>query len=139
MGGPVACSSGYHCHGNPADVRVISSRNNGQRASSHATPIAGQFVPETFANQIQEAFREPRLLVATDPRANHQSLTGAFYVSLPTIALYDSLYAMRLCHPRQQEGSSLSCPAVVDAGLGSILCMSDTSCCEHPWGEGCYT
>nr|XP_021516894.1 40S ribosomal protein SA-like [Meriones unguiculatus] len=54
---------------NPADVNFISSRNTGQRAvlkfvvATGATPIAGRFTPGTFTNQIQAAFREPRLLV----------------------------------------------------------------------------
>uniref|UniRef100_A0A4X2LJP4 40S ribosomal protein SA n=1 Tax=Vombatus ursinus TaxID=29139 RepID=A0A4X2LJP4_VOMUR len=68
---------------NPADVSVILSRNTGQRAvlkfaaATGATPIAGRFTPGTFTNQIQAAFREPRLLVVTDPRADHQPLTEA--------------------------------------------------------------
>ncbi|KAL4837886.1 hypothetical protein H8958_014467, partial [Nasalis larvatus] len=56
-------------------------------AATGATPIAGRFTPGTFTNQIQAAFREPRLLVVTDPRADHQPLTEASYVNLPTIAL----------------------------------------------------
>ncbi|KAL6090350.1 hypothetical protein STEG23_016414 [Scotinomys teguina] len=75
---------------NPADVSVISSRNTGQRAVlkfAGATPIAGRFTPGTFTNQIQAAFREPWLLVVTDPRADHQPFTEASYVNLPTIAL----------------------------------------------------
>ena len=35
-------------------------------------PIAGRFTPGTFTNQIQKAFREPRLLVVTDPSTDHQ-------------------------------------------------------------------
>uniref|UniRef100_A0A8C2QD21 Small ribosomal subunit protein uS2 C-terminal domain-containing protein n=1 Tax=Cricetulus griseus TaxID=10029 RepID=A0A8C2QD21_CRIGR len=68
---------------NPADVSIISSRNTGQRAvlkfaaATGATPIAGRFTPGTFTNQIQAAFREPRLLVVTDPRADHYSLSGS--------------------------------------------------------------
>ena len=37
-----------------------------------AHPIAGRFTPGTFTNQIQAAFREPRILVVSDPRADHQ-------------------------------------------------------------------
>ncbi|MBZ3891218.1 40S ribosomal protein SA [Sciurus carolinensis] len=78
---------------NPANVSVTSSRNTGQRAvlkfaaATGATPIAGCFTPVTFTNQIQAAFQEPRLPVVTDPRADHQPLTEASYVNLPTIAL----------------------------------------------------
>jgi len=77
---------------NPADVCVISARPYGQRAvlkfASHvgATPIAGRFTPGTFTNQIQAAFREPRLLVVTDPRTDHQPVTEASYVNIPVIA-----------------------------------------------------
>jgi len=78
---------------NPADVCVISSRPFGTRAvlkfaqATGATPIAGRFTPGTFTNQIQKAFREPRLLVATDPQFDHQAITEASYVNLPVIAL----------------------------------------------------
>ena len=41
-------------------------------AATGAPPIAGRFTPGTFTNQIQAAFQEPRLLVVTDPRADHQ-------------------------------------------------------------------
>jgi small subunit ribosomal protein SAe len=77
---------------NPADISIISSRPYGQRAvlkfalATGATPIAGRFTPGTFTNQIQAAFREPRLLVVTDPRIDHQPLTEASYVNIPVIA-----------------------------------------------------
>jgi len=77
---------------NPSDVYVISSRTMGQRAVlkyahyTGATPIAGRFTPGAFTNQIQAAFREPRLLVITDPRQDHQPVNEASYVNLPVIA-----------------------------------------------------
>merc|ERR1712212_1204253 len=78
---------------NPADVCVISSRNTGQRAvlkfasATGSSTFQGRFTPGTFTNQIQAAFREPRLLIVTDPRVDHQPLTEASYVNIPTIAL----------------------------------------------------
>merc|ERR1711881_667431 len=78
---------------NPADICVISSRVTGQRAilkfasATGATPIAGRFTPGAFTNQIQAAFREPRLLIVTDPRADHQPITESSYVNIPLIAL----------------------------------------------------
>jgi small subunit ribosomal protein SAe len=36
---------------------------------------------------FQSAFREPRLLVVTDPRQDHQPVTEAAYVNIPVIAL----------------------------------------------------
>merc|ERR1711935_280052 len=36
--------------------------------------------------QIQAAFREPRLLVVADPRADHQPVTEASYANVPVVA-----------------------------------------------------
>jgi len=77
---------------NPADICVISSRPQGQRAvlkfarytGAHA--IAGRYTPGTFTNQIQERFLEPRLLILTDPRSDHQPIKESSYVNIPTIA-----------------------------------------------------
>jgi len=80
----------------PAEVFVISSRPYGQRAvlkfAAHtgATPIAGRFTPGAFTNQIQAAFREPRLLIVTDPVSDHQPITEASYVNIPVIALWNT-------------------------------------------------
>lgn len=81
---------------NPADVFVVSSRPYGQRAilkyaaATGAVAIAGRFTPGTFTNYIQKNFREPRLLVITDPRADHQAVKEASYVNIPVIALSNS-------------------------------------------------
>jgi len=81
---------------NPLDVAVISGKPQGQRAilkfasNTGATPVAGRYTPGAFTNQNQAAFREPRLLVVTDPRTDHQAITEASYVNIPVIALCDS-------------------------------------------------
>jgi len=77
---------------NPADIAVISGPQIGQRAVlkfasfTGASALSGRFTPGTFTNQIQEKFVEPRLLIVTDPRADHQAITESSYVNLPTIA-----------------------------------------------------
>ncbi len=77
---------------NAQDVYVISSRPYGQRAVLKfaryigCTPIAGRFTPGAFTNQIQAAFREPRLIVVADPRADHQPVTEGSYANIPVIA-----------------------------------------------------
>merc|ERR1712198_575436 len=77
---------------NPADVFVVSCRQTAQRAVLKtaryigATPIAGRFTPGAFTNQIQAAFREPRLLIIADPRTDHQPVTEASYANIPIIA-----------------------------------------------------
>jgi small subunit ribosomal protein SAe len=81
---------------NPADVMVISGRPYGQRAVlkfaqyTGATAIAGRFTPGTFTNQIIKQYKEPAILVVTDPRSDSQAVTEASFVGLPTIAFCDS-------------------------------------------------
>lgn len=81
---------------NPADVVAISARPYGQRAVlkfAHYTgcqSIAGRFTPGTFTNQITKQFREPRILIITDPRTDSQPVMEASYVNIPVIALCDS-------------------------------------------------
>merc|ERR1712212_1070069 len=84
------------CIENPADVACISGKAQGQRAilkfavNVGATPIAGRYTPGAFTNQNQTAFKEPRLLIVTDPRVDHQAITESSYVNIPVIALCDS-------------------------------------------------
>ncbi|KAK4050718.1 structural constituent of ribosome [Microbotryomycetes sp. JL221] len=81
---------------NPADVCVISARPYGHRAvlkfaaNTGATPIAGRFTPGAFTNQITRAFKEPRLIVVTDPRTDQQAIREASYVNVPVIAFCDT-------------------------------------------------
>ncbi|KAI9230577.1 MAG: 40S ribosomal protein S2 [Piptocephalis tieghemiana] len=81
---------------NPADVCVISSRNFGQRAVlkfakfTGCQAIAGRFTPGNFTNYITRSFKEPRLIVVTDPRADFQAIKEASYVNVPVIALCDT-------------------------------------------------
>ena len=63
---------------NPQDIIVQSARPYGQRAVlkfaqyTGANAIAGRHTPGTFTNQMQTSFSEPRLLILTDPRTDHQ-------------------------------------------------------------------
>lgn len=81
---------------NPEDVIAISARPYGMRAVlkfanyTGAQAIAGRFTPGTFTNQITKQFKEPRLLIVTDPRTDSQSVKEASYVSIPVIAFCDS-------------------------------------------------
>jgi small subunit ribosomal protein SAe len=52
-----------------------------------ANSIAGRYTPGTFTNQIQKAYIEPRILVVTDPRQDHQPIRESSYVNVPVIAL----------------------------------------------------
>merc|ERR1712058_114645 len=126
---------------NPSDVYVISSRPMGQRAVlkyahyTGATPIAGRFTPGAFTNQIQAAFREPRLLVVTDPRQDHQPVNEASYVNLPVIAFCTTdspLGHVDIAIPCNNKGHH-------SVGLmwwmlaREVLRMRGTISREHPW------
>ena len=80
---------------NASDVAVCSSRTFGQRAvlkfAAHtgATAIAGRFTPGNFTNYITRSFKEPRLVVVTDPRTDAQAIKESSYVNIPVIALTD--------------------------------------------------
>lgn len=86
---------------NPQDIIVQSARPYGQRAVlkfAHyigAHPIAGRHTPGTFTNQLQKSFVEPRLLILTDPRTDHQPIKEAALGNIPTIAFCDTDSPMR--------------------------------------------
>nr|CCC95657.1 unnamed protein product [Trypanosoma congolense IL3000]CCC95668.1 unnamed protein product [Trypanosoma congolense IL3000] len=81
---------------NPQDVTVCSTRLFGQRAIFKFSQfvgtsfLAGRFIPGTFTNQIQKKFMQPRVLIITDPRTDHQALREASLVNIPVIALCDT-------------------------------------------------
>ncbi|KAL6179076.1 hypothetical protein ACLB2K_050592 [Fragaria x ananassa] len=86
---------------NPKDIIVQSARPYGQRAvlkfAQHtgANAIAGRHTPGTFTNQLQTSFNEPRLLILTDPRTDHQPIKEAALGNIPTIAFCDTDSPMR--------------------------------------------
>lgn len=58
-------------------------------AHTGATAIAGRFTPGNFTNYITRSFKEPRLVVVTDPRTDAQAIKESSYVNIPVIALTD--------------------------------------------------
>lgn len=81
---------------NPADVVVVAARPYGSRAVlkfsqyTGAQAIAGRWTPGTLTNQITQKFMEPRLVIATDPRLDHQAIKECAYANIPVIALCDT-------------------------------------------------
>uniref|UniRef100_A0A453PZ01 30S ribosomal protein S2, chloroplastic n=1 Tax=Aegilops tauschii subsp. strangulata TaxID=200361 RepID=A0A453PZ01_AEGTS len=51
--------------------------------------------PGTFTNQMQSSFSEPRLLILTDPRTDHQPIKESALGNIPTIAFCDTDSPMR--------------------------------------------
>ncbi|KAI8880578.1 ribosomal protein S2 [Backusella circina FSU 941] len=81
---------------NPQDIVVVSARPYGHRAALKfakyigAEAIVGRFTPGTFTNYITRSFREPRLVICTDPRSDFQAVLEASYVNIPVISLADT-------------------------------------------------
>jgi small subunit ribosomal protein SAe len=81
---------------NPMDIFACSLRQFGQRAvlkfaqNVGTQYSAGRFIPGSFTNQIQAKFQQPRLLIVTDPRTDHQALNEARLANIPVIAFCDT-------------------------------------------------
>lgn len=57
--------------------------------------LAGRFTPGSFTNQIQAAFKEPRLIIITNPNVDHQAVSEASFVNIPVIAFCDPSTSLR--------------------------------------------
>lgn len=130
---------------NPADVCVISARQISQRGVlkyaryTGATPIAGRFTPGSFTNQIQQAFKEPRLIIITDPVADHQPITEASYVNIPVIAFVNSDNPLRhidIAIPCNNRGS-ISIGLMLWFLAREVLRLRGTLSRTEPWDVMC--
>ncbi|KAL9321939.1 hypothetical protein ACSQ67_009992 [Phaseolus vulgaris] len=126
---------------NPQDIIVQSARPYGQRAvlkfaqytGAHA--IAGRHTPGTFTNQMQTSYNEPRLLVLTDPRTDHQPIKEGALGNIPTIAFCDTDSPMRYVDvgiPANNKGKhSIGCLFWLLARM--VLQMRGTIRPGHKW------
>jgi len=91
---------------NPKDICVVAlspagSPSPAQRAilkfASHVgcRSIAGRMSPGTFTNHRQIHFLEPRLLITSDARVDHQPIVEASYVNIPIISFVNTHHSLR--------------------------------------------
>ncbi|OCH89479.1 ribosomal protein S2 [Obba rivulosa] len=79
----------------PNDVCVISASPYEHRAvlqytaSTGAQAIVGRFTLGSFTNYVARSFKEPRLVVVTDSRANIHAIKEASYANAAFIAFCD--------------------------------------------------
>ncbi|GAB4836954.1 hypothetical protein Ancab_001867 [Ancistrocladus abbreviatus] len=126
---------------NPQDIIVQSARPYGQRAVlkfaqyTGAQALAGRHTPGTFTNQLQTSFCEPRLLILTDPRTDHQPIREAALGNIPTIAFCDTDSPMRYVDigiPANNKGKhSIGCLYWLLARM--VLQMRGTIRPGHKW------
>jgi len=80
----------------PSNVLVVSARQYGQKPArmfSKATGadyVVGRFIPGTLTNPVLRDYREPDVVLVTDPAIDAQAVQEATDVGIPVVALCDS-------------------------------------------------
>ena len=79
-----------------ANVMVVSARQYGQRPARKfaeaigALSAVGRFIPGSLTNPMLRSYKEPDMLIVTDPAADQQALREAVGSGIPVVALCDA-------------------------------------------------
>jgi small subunit ribosomal protein S2 len=80
----------------PSKILVVSARQYGQKPARMfskvvgADCIVGRFVPGTLTNPMLREYREPDVVLVTDPAIDTQAVSEATDIGIPVVALCDS-------------------------------------------------
>mgnify|MGYP006285998963 CR=1 FL=1 len=78
------------------DVMIICRRDNGHKSlkafaeATGANVIPGRYLPGILTNPSYEGFKEPKVILVSDPWLDRQAVKDAVAVGIPIIALCDT-------------------------------------------------
>ncbi len=80
----------------PSDILIISARDS-TRASADklaemigAVSISDRFMPGTLTNPVYSGYKEPEIIITSDPSIDHRAITEAVNMNIPVIAICDT-------------------------------------------------
>lgn len=80
----------------PEDILVVASRTYSGNAASKFSALTGvelnngRFIPGTMTNIALKGFKEPKILLVSDPKNEREAIMEAVKVGVPVIALCDT-------------------------------------------------
>ncbi len=80
----------------PPKILVVSARQYGQKPAMMFSKIVGtdcivgRFIPGTLTNPVLKTYREPEVVMVTDPVIDSQAVKEATDVGIPVVALCDT-------------------------------------------------